>query len=100
MIIRKSDICRSHCSVCVIVLIFGLWISYDPIYLFKHQERSQAPAEVVSSYRQSPVTRQGNHTVQDVVVFAVQLWNFPEEIGGIEFRPVDHHSASLGHHGT
>lgn len=101
MIIRKS-----HCSVRVIVLIFGPCTSYDSfwfyssVHLLRHQERSQAPGEVVSSYRQSSVARQGNHAVQDVVVFAVQLWNFPEEIGGVEFWPVNHHSASLGHHGT
>lgn len=61
---------------------------------------SEAPGEVVSSYRQNPVARQGNQTVQDVVVFPEGLWDLLKEVGGIEFRPVNHHPASFGHHDT
>lgn len=64
------------------------------------QYLSAAPGEVASSYKQSPVARQGNHPVQDAASFAVGLWDELKEVGGIEFRVVDRHPAALGHHDT
>lgn len=98
IIIRTSDICRFPWSVivlkwCVCALDL-VWLILSLVF------RSQAPGEVMSSYRQSPVLRQGNHTIQDLVGFPVGLWNLPKEIGGIEFWPVNRHPASLGHHST
>lgn len=61
---------------------------------------NKAPAEVVSSDRQSPMLRQGDQAINDVVVFPVGLWDSLKEVGGIKFRPIDHHPSSLSHHGT
>lgn len=54
----------------------------------------------MSLYRQRAVARWGNQAVHDVVVFPVRLGDFPKEIGGIEFRLVNSHPASLGNHST
>lgn len=62
--------------------------------------QNKAPAEVVSSDRQSPMLRQGDQAINDVVVFPVGLWDSQKEVGGIKFRAIDHHPSSLSHHGT
>lgn len=61
---------------------------------------SYVPGEIVSSNRQNPIARQRNHTIHDVVVFPMGLWDFSQEIRGIKLGPVYCHPASFSHHST
>lgn len=60
----------------------------------------EAPAELLSSDRQSPELGQGNQAVADVVGLPVGLGDSLKEVRGVEFRPIDHHPPSFRHHST
>lgn len=61
---------------------------------------SYVPGEIMFPNRQNSMLRERNHSIHDMVVFSLGLWNISQQIRGIQLRTINCHITTFFHHST